>query len=463
MTDDTKLYALETLGNIKTELVYLAEQTQARRAELYKYLSLDKEYARDIHSALQNALNEITNRVNEARLCLLELGEPAAAITAGKLASSLNTFNPLTRDYTPFRKAVTAFAESLPSRKTVSAAVIGRMMGYVRMGYYPTDETNLEHILRGISFPDGVVTNLLDPCCGEGRALKKLAVGNNCMTYGAELDEARAEKAQVELHRVAFGDYFRSHMSRDAFHLLFLNPPYLAVSSEHGKTRDEKRFLAHSYTHLMYGGLLVYVIPYYRLTADICRLLCDNFERLEVYRFEGTAFKRFGQICVFGKRIQKTNGSERAAVLAELAYSPERIPPLSGLKTESFTLPAEAKDVPVFRGAVFNERELARQLKASGSLNAMLTKASTDTDVRRPPLPFTFAQLGLIGGSGLINGLIECDEPHIVKGRIVKEVRSEAEENYSKSGKLLSTELRETITNKMIFNVLTPEGFISLA
>ncbi|MDR1329778.1 MAG: class I SAM-dependent methyltransferase, partial [Oscillospiraceae bacterium] len=230
MTEDTKLYALETLGSIKNELIYLAEQASARRAELYKYLSSDKEYARDIHSALQNALNEIQNRVNEARLCLLELGEPAAATAAGKLASSLNTFNPLTRDYTPFRKAVTAFAESLPSRETVSAAVIGRMMGYVRMGYYPTDEANLEHILRGISFPDGVVTNLLDPCCGEGRALKKLAVGNNCMTYGAELDEARAEKAQTELHRVAFGDYFRSHMSRDAFHLLFLNPPYLAVT-----------------------------------------------------------------------------------------------------------------------------------------------------------------------------------------------------------------------------------------
>ena len=40
-----------------------------------------------------------------------------------------------------------------------------------------------------------------------------------------------------------------------------------------------------SLPHLMYGGLLVYVIPYYRLTPDICRVLVDNFEGLTVWRF----------------------------------------------------------------------------------------------------------------------------------------------------------------------------------
>lgn len=59
----------------------------------------------------------------------------------------------------------------------------------------------------------------------------------------------------------------------------------------------------------------------------------------------------------------------------------------------------------------------------------------------------------------MINGLIECDSPHIIKGRIVKVVRTESEEKFSASGNHLGSEVRETITNKMIFNVLTSNGF----
>ena len=35
-------------------------------------------------------------------------------------------------------------------------------------------------MLRAIRFPDGVTTNLFDPCCGCGKALRQLAQGNNC-------------------------------------------------------------------------------------------------------------------------------------------------------------------------------------------------------------------------------------------------------------------------------------------
>jgi hypothetical protein len=72
-------------------------------------------------------------------------------------------------------------------------------------------------------------------------------------------------------------------------------------------------------------------------------------------------------------------------------------------------------------------------------------------------------QVGLIGGSGLINGLVECDTPHIIKGRIVKENRVSMEENLNKKGDLISTTVCETRSNKMIFNLLTPQGFLSLA
>ena len=135
-------------------------------------------------------------------------------------------------------------------------------MNNIKMGYYPTDPDNISLILKGVQFPEGVTTNLLDPCCGCGKALRQMADGNNCYTYGVELDGARADEAQTRLHRVGFGSFFFSQVSANAFHLLFLNPPYLSVLNESGgRARHEKRFLIESLGALAMGGLLVYVIP----------------------------------------------------------------------------------------------------------------------------------------------------------------------------------------------------------
>ncbi len=58
--------------------------------------------------------------------------------------------------------------------------------------------------------------------------------------------------------------------------------------------------------------------------------------------------------------------------------------------------------------------------------------------------------------------LLACDTPHIIKGRIVKVIRTESEEKFSAQGNHIGSEVKETITNKMIFNVLTPNGFKAL-
>jgi hypothetical protein len=235
-------YALNRLETIRRDISYLGKHMSSQRAEMEKHIDTDRVRAKEIYGELDAMRSRLIERISESRLCLMELDEPAFAGYAGAISSQLEAFNLMTRDYTALENAIDAFAEKLPARDTVNAAMIGRMMGYVKLGYYPTDMDNVEHILRGVTFPQGVVTNLLDPCCGEGKALKRIAVGNNCMTYGAELDEGRAKLAQNELHRVAFGSYFHCRMSNESFHLLFLNPPYLSVITEHERTRDEKRF-----------------------------------------------------------------------------------------------------------------------------------------------------------------------------------------------------------------------------
>jgi hypothetical protein len=458
-------FALEKLTAARSTILKGSGELLTNRAKVEKYRETDLQRAQEAYQELQKTQRRILSALSDAQLALLETEEDDLASTAGKLHQGLAGFNLMSRAYKPVYEVLTGFAEKLPeTQDTVNAAVIGRLMNNVRMGYYPTDPENIGHILRGIQFPEGVTTNLLDPCCGCGKALRQLAEGNNCFAYGVELDEARAEEAQTRLTRVGVGSFFHSRISNEAFHLLFLNPPYLSVISEGGsRTRHEKRFLIESLPHLMQGGLLIYVIPFYRLTADICKILADNFSDLSVWRFTDSEFKKFKQVALMGKRKKRDESPDNAAWLEKWSYAPEEIPLITEIEEGRYAVPGVTKTVEVFKGEKFNEKELERQLSHSDSLKRLMNaRSDLDRGTKHPLLPLSIGQIGLVGGSGLINGLIECDTPHIIKGRIVKVKNVEREEKFNARGFHTGAEVKEVVSNKMIFNVLTPKGFKSL-
>jgi hypothetical protein len=214
----------------------------------------------------------------------------------------------------------------------------------------------------------------------------------------------------------------------------------------------------------MQEGILVYVIPYYRLTPDICRILCDNFKSLRVHSFIGKEFERFRQVAVIGVRKRKEDGSLQAVEMNKLALHPEKIPTLDSLEEGCYTIPSKEKAVDIFKGAIFDVEELAEQFRKSKSISCLFQRNELDTMERRPLLPFTIGQIGLIGGSGLLNGLIECDNPHILKGRIIKETRQDVKESENNKGKKGTvSEMTETTVNKMVFNILTADGMKTLA
>ena len=300
--------------------------------------------------------------------------------------------------------------------------------------------------------------------CAGWKGGCKFTLWKDCLKpYGVELDESRAEEAQTRLHRVGFGSYFYSRISGEAFHLLFLNPPYLSVLNENGgRSRHEKRFLMESLYHLAYGGLLVYVIPCYRLTPDICRVLCDNFDDLTVWRFTAREFKRFKQIAVLGTRKRRDAGPPDTLWLERYAVTPEAIPCLTELPEDRYALPVQPLEVHTFMGERFNQKELEQQLRRSGSFARMMARSELDSGAKRPLLPLSIGQIGLVGGSGMINGLIACDSPHVIKGRIVKTVCVESEDRLTADGRHIGVIEKEVISNKMIFSVLTPKGFRAL-
>lgn len=458
-----KPYALDQLALLQSQIMQSIQGMVVLRARIEKHRQSDMAAARDTYTELDRTRGHLTEQLSKSELFLLEMEEYPLARAADQLRRGLAGFNLMSMGYKPIYEALGKFTASFPTGQKTSAAVVGRLMNNIKLGYYPTDPDNISLILRGIQFPEGVTTNLFDPCCGCGKALRQLAQGNNCYAYGVELDESRAEEAQTRLHRVGFGSFFYSHISHEAFHLLFLNPPYLSVINEGGgRSRHEKRFLIESIPTLMYDGLLIYVIPYYRLTPDICRILADNFDELTIWRFTDSEFKKFKQVAVLGIRKRRSMESQDAFWLEQYAYEPASIPLLSQLPESRYTLPAQPLTVGVFKGERFNQKELEQQLKKSDSFAQMMARSELDSGVKRPLLPLSISQIGLIGGSGMINGLIACDTPHIIKGRIVKVVRTESEEKFNYRGDHMGSEIKETISNKMIFNVLTPNGFKAL-
>ena len=436
-TATQRYYAAESLRIAQSRIMELSQRLVVQRAQVENYRASDLTAARDTYSQLQQTRNDLVSILADARLLLMEVEETQLAAMAGQLQTGLQGFSLMSNTYRPVYDVLRDFAGKLPVDGTTNARVVGRLMNNIKLGYYPTDPDNISLILNGVQFPEGVTTNLLDPCCGCGKALRQIAQGNNCYAYGVELDESRAEEAQTRLHRVGFGSYFYSRISHEAFHLLFLNPPYLSVLNESGgRARHEKKFLIESLHHLVFGGLLVYVIPYYRLTLDICRILCDNFDDLTVWRFTDGEFKKFKQVAVLGIRKRRDMEPSDVFWLEQYTVDPAAIPSLTELPEDRYALPAQPLEVPVFKGEKFN--------------------------LKHPLLPLSIGQIGLIGGSGMINGLIECDSPHVIKGRIVKVVSTEVEDQFTSSGNHYGAIERQVISNKMIFNILTPQGFRAL-
>jgi len=482
-------YAIVRLEEAARIIKQSINELPALRRRLEKNMD-DKTKARDVYGDLQNQHRRLLGAFDTAALSLLEAEQDDLANHSVKLGQSIKSFNLMTPDYTKLCAVLNNYLSSLSilgpiesgtitdiaagntsavnEAQTTNSSIIGRLMNNVRMGYYPTCTDNLGHIVSRLDFPEGINVNLLDPCCGCGLALSFLAErvidnGVDCKTYGIELDNYRAEEALTRVDRVGFGSYFHSRISNEAFHAMLLNPPYLSVMTESGSNaRSEKSFLVDSISNLMMGGLLIYIIPYYRLTADIARILCDNFSDISVWRFTGSEFKKFKQVAILGTRHKKRDGSDMAPSLSSLALEPNTLPQLPELPIGRYQLPNISKDVALFKGAQFNEAELANQLSNSKSFSRLFQRSELDNIEKRPLLPLSIGQIGLVGGSGLINGLVECDTPHIIKGRIVKEKRTNYDENNNDRGDLMSTTLTETISNKLIFNILTRSGFMSL-
>ena len=193
-----------------------------------------------------------------------------------------------------------------------------RLAAQAKGGYYPTPERVVDLIAELIHTPTGYyhrgreTIRILDPCCGAGDALERLAerldrpnapvsrTGQalSIETYGVELHRDRAEEAEKRLHRTLASDLFATSIANGAFGLLLLNPPYDFDSED---KRTEHAFLTQTTRYLAESGLLVFIVPRQRLAVS-ARYLSTHYGRMRCWAFPDPEREVFDQVVLFGYR-----------------------------------------------------------------------------------------------------------------------------------------------------------------
>jgi tRNA1(Val) A37 N6-methylase TrmN6 len=167
---------------------------------------------------------------------------------------------------------------------------MARNVARLKMGYYPLPGGEAQVLRSLLVFPEHSTT--VDPCAGTGKALLEVTAGADVERHGIELDAGRAAAAAANGIQMVQGNTFDAQAKVETFSLLYLNPPYDSEINLTGNRRLERLFLEHTYRWLMPREVLVFVVPYERV-SDCAHLLSDNFTRLVVLRLTDVESQRF--------------------------------------------------------------------------------------------------------------------------------------------------------------------------
>ncbi len=184
-----------------------------------------------------------------------------------------------------------------------------RRAGVEKLGYFPIPVPVMDWIASQFQVETGAVFPVIDPCMGEGAALKLLADrlrerGGKPMVYGCEISWARYETAITALlgdkregiSRLAHGPTEFLEVSSGAFSLVYLNPPF----DEHGK--EQNRWLELTRDWLAPNGWLAFVTTEESaLRTDTQEIMHRGYEQITCYRYPAE-YRQFNEVVIFGRR-----------------------------------------------------------------------------------------------------------------------------------------------------------------
>ena len=289
---------------------------------------------------------------------------------------------------------------------------------------------------------------ILDPCAGEGLAIKAIAGGLDVpcdRTYCVELDAGRSEQIKANLPGVNLlgpATFMGVQCSGSSFGLAYVNAPF--DDELGGGRREEQAFVQKATCLLASRGIIVIVLPIDKLLGNrsFVEFVDSNFEEAQVYRFPD-GHRPYNEIVLFGRKRKTPLPLDAVYKHGELHQREwqwrsyvriEEIPQL-GKHQPKFWLSGhpsveQERDLHVweiphgwkpttFRKTSYTDNELAEALGSSPLL--IHFKDVPPLSLKRPPLPLDKGHLGLILASGFLNGVVEGPHgPHVVRGSSTK-------------------------------------------
>ena len=313
-----------------------------------------------------------------------------------------------------------------------------RLAAQSKGGYYPTPERVVDMIAELIHTPNGYyyrnmeTVRILDPCCGGGDALQRLAErldrpeAISIETYGVELHRDRAEEAEKRLDRTLASDLFATSIANGAFGLLLLNPPYDHDSED---KRTEHAFLTQTTRYLAESGLLVFIVPRQRLAVS-ARYLSTHYGRMRCWAFPVPEREVFDQVVLMGYR-KKDPVPDPAAESMVIEWSLGEPEPLRS-RQDSYSYGEYTPATTPSGDVLFATRTVDPVAAASEARRSGLWASTEITDTlwpakdnrTRPLMPLRKGHMAMLVAAGFLDNLVLESEGRriLVKGRTSKEM-----------------------------------------
>ncbi len=330
---------------------------------------------------------------------------------------------------------------------------------FVKNGYFPTDEPTLERALSALAPANGPLC-ILDPCAGEGVAVAEAAHAlgrEQTQAFAVEYDAERARHARGLVDYCIHGDLMDTLISRQAFGLLWLNPPYGDLSKDvngnigyqgQGRARLEKLFYQRTLPLLQYGGVLVFVIPSYVLDAELVGWLTRHFSDLRIYQ---AVDKQFRQVVIFGRRARQRDQASDAVkasrdLLLQIGHGDTQAEELPReWPFLPYTVPASQGEPEHFYRVTMEPEQFADEVgRLHGLWPSLDTHLGAAQKALRPPArALSHWHLALALAAGAISGVVRSRNGRIlvVKGDTHKEKTLQTEYTERDDGSVAETRI----------------------
>ena len=333
---------------------------------------------------------------------------------------------------------------------------MARLMSQVKGGYYAAAPEAVAAVLERLRSPEQGDCLVLDPCAGEGKALRQLAAGLKAVPYGIELSEDRAATVRESLpegQALAPADFLRCAITYRSFSFIWCNPPYDYATGEEG--RVESQFLERAVHLLADNGVLALVCP--EDVANGCETVDffqERFHEISAMPFPEEV-RKYNETIILACKRKQPNATNCGGycwewlerwMQARIVY---KLPP--GERPRQFR-----KSEPT-------DAELARMVAQSPLRFHLQGPADKTNNRARPPMSPGIGHRAMLLASGHIDGLIcpASEPPHVIRGTAAKDKYVASCDEHEDDEGNVTTRTVISERPRLVMRVLDCEGNIT--